>query len=158
MSENTKDNVRKFPRENSMTNGTEAHTLLHSIGGDIRPVKAAIWHVYRLLSGEIPISVSRVKDLWYCDPRVVIRADEMDALRRVAAEVTQKRKEARRALKSLGDAYLGAAERLRQIDPDFYRSEIFRLERQASNLGTLDRAGASLVGNGPSPKGEDTLG
>ncbi len=152
MSENAGDNVRRFPRENDMTNGTEAHYLIHSIGGDIRPVKAAIWHVYRLLSGQIPTSVSRVKDLWYSDPRVVIRADEMDALRRVAAEVTQKRKEARCALQNLAGAYLGAAERLRQIDPDFYRAEIFRLEQSARNLGVLDRpgtTGASPVGDGP---------
>src|SRR6187401_2693174 len=120
MSENTEENVRRFPRENSMTNGAETYNLLHEIGGDIRPIKTAIWQVYRLLAAQVPISFSRVKDLWYGDARVVVRADEMDALRAVAAKVRHQKAEAQRALKNLADAYLGTAERLRAIDPDFY--------------------------------------
>ncbi len=158
MSEMEAEKLREFPKENDMTNGAKTYNetfdLLHEIGGDIRPIKTAIWRVYRLLSAQVPVSFSRVKDLWYGDARAVVRADEMDALRRVAAKVRAQKEEARRALKRVADAYLGAAEQLRQIDEDFYRAEVHRLERQAHNLGILDRAGAAPVGNGPSPKGE----
>ncbi len=120
----------------NLTNGAEAYKLTREIGVGIKPIKAAIWHAYRLLVAQVPaITLSRVKDFWYGDSRVCVRADEIDALRRVAAEMARRKQEARHVLRGLAGTYRGAAERLRAIDADRYQSEIARLEREARTLG-----------------------
>ncbi len=154
MSEKTEQKFRRFP----MAIGTEAYTLIHEIGGGIRPIKTAIWQVYRLLSAHVPTSVSRVKDLWYGDQRVVVRADEMDALRRVAADIRHQKSEAKNVLGQLADTYRAAAERLRALDPDYHQFEIARLERLAGEICPADSpgtAGASPVAhpNDGEPRG-----
>ncbi len=118
-----------------LTNGAEAYRLVREIGAGIKPIKSAIWLVYRRLSAETPITLSRVKDLWYGDPRANVREEELDALRRVAAEMAARKQEAQRVLWGLAGTYRGAAERLRAIDAVRYQSEITRLEREARALG-----------------------
>ncbi len=126
-----------------MTPLAESYELVHSIGGGIRPVKFAIWNVYRLLSAHTPITESRVKDLWYGDARISVRAEEMDALRRVAAQIKRQKKEAQIAIQGLADAYQGAANRLRAIDPDYHGAEIARLERLVGDISPVAGTGAT---------------
>ncbi len=118
-----------------LTNGPEAYKLVREIGAGIKPIKSAIWFVYRRVSAEAPITLSRVKDIWYGDPRANVREEELAALCRVAAEVARRKQEAQRVLWGLAGTYRGAAERLRAIDSVRYSSEITRLEREARALG-----------------------
>ncbi len=67
----------------------------------------------------------------------------MDALRRVAAQVKRQKKEAQVAFQNLADAYRGAAERLRAIDPDYHGAEIARLERLVGDISPMDSAGTT---------------
>ncbi len=143
MSEKQRELSRIYPKGKHVTPATESYDIVHFIGGGIRPVKTAIWQVYRLLSAHVPITESRVKDLWYGDARISVRADEMDALRRVAAQVKRQKKEAQIAIQGLADAYQGAANRLRAIDPDYHGAEIARLERLVGDISPVDSAGAA---------------
>lgn len=126
----------------------EASALLQIIAGDPdRPVNAAIGRVVLRVARYLPMSFGRLEDIWYQEARL-IRAEEIDALREAAEERRRKEEAGRAAASELANLYLGVAERLRSVDEDFHRPEILRLERQARQIGALDRAGAQAAAVG----------
>jgi hypothetical protein len=100
------------------------------------------------------LPTQRVENLWYGEARVV-RAEEMDAIRRADAARQNKEKSAREQAAELGALFAGVAERLRQIDPDFHRNDVAQLLDAASVLGAPHRALADEAKGGltsdPSP-------
>lgn len=136
--------------ERSMSAVAEASTLLQMIAGQPeRPVKAAIGRAVARLTPYLPMSFTRAEDIWYGEARL-IRAEEIDAIREAAEARRRKEEAGRAAAAELANLYRGVAERLRQVDEDFHRPEIARLERNAREIGAVDRAGAAPVGLGPS--------
>lgn len=87
------------PSENSeMSALAEASMLVHALA-EPRPaadsVKAALQRASRKLSGWAP---SRVRDIWYADPRIRVSAEEMGRLRVAARRARQEEAEAHDAL------------------------------------------------------------
>ncbi len=145
--------VGKYPsnrRENKVTTAVrEAYDLVRIIAGEPRrPVKVALNRAAVRLAPYLPLSLSRITDLYYGEARL-IRAEEIDALRLVAAETRRKIEAGNVALRGIADVYRGAAERLRAIDPAFHSVEIARLERLARDCCPADRTGAAPIGDGP---------
>ncbi len=135
----------RYPRNRTQQFCTEAHELIKIIAGEpIRPVKAALNRAAARLLPFLPVSLSRVTDIWYGEARL-IRAEEIDALRLAAEDVRRKIEAGNVALRGLADVYRGAAERLRAIDPAFHSVEITRLERLARECCSVDRTGATPV-------------
>ncbi len=140
-------------REKPMSACAEAYSLVREIAGmPVTPVGDAIQRVVSRLTPHIHMSVSRAKNLWYGEARL-IRAEEIDALRLAAAEQRRKLEAGRAQVRHIAELYRAAAERLRALDPAFHGFEITRLEQQADQICPLDRpgtAGASPVGNAAS--------
>ena len=80
------------------------------------------------------LPVQRVENLWYGEARVV-KAEEMDAIRRADAARQAKEQSAREQAAELGELFAGIAERLRSIDPDFHRNNVAQLLDAAGVLG-----------------------
>jgi len=70
----------------------------------------------------------------------MVRAEEMDAIRRAAMARRDQEAKAREHAADLGTLFAGIAERLRSIDPDFHRHDVAQLLDAAGALGHLDRA------------------
>lgn len=122
---------------------TEAYDLVHEIAGEpARPIKTALDRAKARIAPYLEMSLSRVENIWRREARL-IRAEEMDALRAAAAARRRKVEAGRAAAAELADLYQGVAARLRQVDEDFHRPEIARLERSARALSPVDRAGAA---------------
>ena len=103
-------------------------------------VKAAIMRAARR-SG---LPVSRVEHLWYGEAKLV-RAEEMDAIRR--ADVARQKQEdsTREQVKSLGSLFAGIAAHLLETDPEFHGESIAALVDAARALGAGDSAVADAV-------------
>ena len=158
MSDERTENYPKARTRKEMTHSTEVYHLIGEIGGlPGSSVKVALNRAVVHLLPYLKTHYGRIRDLYYGEARL-IRADEIDALRACATDRRRKIEAGRAQVRHIAGLYLQAAERLRALDPDYHRPEIDRLEREAHALGVVDRAGAAPVGNGPSPKGEDTLG
>lgn len=108
----------------------EASTLLRKIA-EPRPVgdsvKSAITRAARRVSALFPLSMSRAEDIWRKEARL-IRAEEMDAIRRLAdrrivEEAQRERSELERRISRL--------EALLVQDEDFYRSGLDALREMA---------------------------
>jgi hypothetical protein len=88
-------------------------------------VKAAICRASRKLRWNF----SRVRSLWYADPRTKVSADEMTELRQAAKSTKA----------GATDDLLARLEcieaRLNQIDPDFHRAQIDSLRSAVRSLG-----------------------
>lgn len=92
----------------------EARDLLRSLA-EPAPAGAHIKGLIRIASRLADISFGRATAIWYGDERVVIRAEEMDALRRAVAQ--QKRQEvAKRAGKENDSAGNDLRELVERID------------------------------------------
>lgn len=131
--------------ERKMSCVAEASILLQGIAGaPARPVKAAIGRAVVRVARYLPMSFSRIEDIWYEEVRL-IRAEEIDAIRAAAAERQRKQEAGRAAAGELANLYLGVAERLRSVDEDFHCAEISRLERNARALGAVDRSAVEAV-------------
>lgn len=85
------------------------------------------------------LTTGRAKALWYGETRLV-KAEEMDAIRATDASRKAKEQSARDQAAELGALFVGVAERLRQIDPDFHRDNVASLVDAAGALGAVDRA------------------
>lgn len=109
-------------------------------------VKAAINRASARVSRYWPLSPSRAEDIWRKEARV-IRAEEMDAIRRACAEREASEAKAREHARSVGTIFAGVAERLRaSSDPEFHREDIAALVDAARLLGALDRPVAETEG------------
>jgi hypothetical protein len=104
-------------------------------------VKAAIDRAAK----RVGLPTQRVENLWYGEARIV-KAEEMDAIRRADDARQAKEQSAREQAAELGSLFAGVAERLRQIDPDFYRDNVAALLDAAGALGAVDRAVAGANG------------
>lgn len=111
----------------------EAVMLVQRIAGARSPgesVKAVIGRVCRSLR-KFGLSANRVRDLWYADPRVSVRVDELEALRSAAADVESKKHVER---------LFAAAASLEAIDEDFHRQSIDQLREIARSVSDVSRA------------------
>jgi hypothetical protein len=68
--------------ERKMTELAEAQMIVAVVAGPDGSAKERVLRASRLLSR---LSFSRVRDLFYADPRCRVRADELDYLRRMSA-------------------------------------------------------------------------
>jgi hypothetical protein len=114
----------------------EMQVLLRRIAGDAR-TKAALAKI----SDKLKLGERRVRDLWYGDPRVAVRPQELEAARRLAEEQ-----------KAVADAYttlLARIERLERAlllaDPEFGGAQVaaLRCARGARN-GMADLAHSTV--------------
>lgn len=113
-------------------------------------VKAAIDRAAK----RVGLPTQRVENLWYGEARVV-KAEEMDAIRRTDEARQLKERTARDQAAELGALFAGVAERLRQIDPDFHRDNVASLLDAAGALGAMDRAVDQTKAEGLTPDASD---
>ena len=85
------------------------------------------------------LPTQRVENLWYGEARVV-KAEEMDAIRRADEARQAKERSAREHAVELGALFAGIAERLRTQDPDFHRHDITALVDTARAFGAVGGA------------------
>lgn len=106
-------------------------------------VKARIRRAHSVLQSTFPgnpLKFWRVKAAWEGDAESWVGRAHEDLRERDRA--LRKKIEAGRAkTNELAIIFATAAERLRQIDPNFYREQIAQHERAASEIGALDRPG-----------------
>ena len=75
----------------------EAQVLVRRIAGAPGSVGDRIERAAR----KLPLSINRVKDIWYADPRIKVSADELLALRKAARVADDRRSlKERRALQA----------------------------------------------------------
>ena len=109
----------------------EAQSLVRKVAEPVPAgdsVKAAIVRASRRLKW----NYNRVKSLWYADERARVSGDELNQLRAVAKQHTAGHAD------DLMARLEYIEERLRQIDPDFYGSDIASLRRSVGALGSAD--------------------
>ena len=111
--------------ESEMNALAEANSLVHGAAGPGGSSKERVLRAARALSG---LSFSRVRDLFYADPRCRVRADELDYLRRVSAA---RQKEAAKNEYAELVARIERVEALLRADPDFYRPQTDALRQMA---------------------------
>ena len=99
-----------------------------------RPVGDSVKAAINRAAKRAGLTPGRVEDLWYGEARM-IKAEEMDAIRRADATRQAKEKSAREQAAELGALFAGVAERLRQIDPDFHSHNVAQLLDAAGVLG-----------------------
>ena len=91
------------------------------------------------------LPVNRVENLWYGDAKLV-RAEEMDAIRRADLARQKQEDSAREQIKSLGSLFAGIAAHLLETDPEFHGESIAALVDAARALGAADSAVAKAAG------------
>jgi len=145
--------MQEFPPENSefrseqeeptpMSSCLEAAALLRTIA-EPRPigdtVKAAINRAAKRVSAHLrqPMRPGRAEDIWRGEARV-IRAEEIDAIRRAAEARTNR--EARHEITQL-DARIARLEALLVQDAEFHRTEV-------DAVGTMARSAHRAVDRG----------
>jgi hypothetical protein len=115
---------------NSVRDGNrqEMRALLRRIAGDAR-TKAALAQI----SAKLNLRERRVRDLWYGEPRVAVRPEELEAARRIAEEQ-----------KAVSDGYetlLARIERLERAlllaDPDFGGAQVAALRCARDGLHVM---------------------
>ena len=118
-----------------MTPRAEAQSLVHAAAGAEGSVKERLRRATRAFSA---IKPTRVRDLYYADPRARVRADELAYLRdRLAARRAERQSSEAHAEAPAGDyaALLARIERLESLfraDPDFYGPQREALRQMAS--------------------------
>ncbi len=111
----------KSSEKSEMSALAEASMLVRDLAEPGRPgetVKAALQRACRHLTGWPP---SRVRDLWYADPRISVSADEMNRLRAAARREREEEQEARDELQSI-KATLARIEALLLADANPFRA------------------------------------
>lgn len=93
-------------------------------------VKAAMLRAWRKLPNW---TFNRVIDVWKADPRIAIKADEMDQLRRIAKR--REEKAASNELAELRSRLTRLEHLLVSSDEDFHRETINQIRSQAGGLG-----------------------
>lgn len=104
-----------------MSASAEAASLLRQVAGSGEPgeLKKAAWgRAYRRLSGAF--TFNRVKDLWRCEPRARVSADELEILRRKAGEQSGAKDE-------LGERIARLEAWAARSDPQFYSAHVAAL-------------------------------
>lgn len=118
----------------------EASGLLRKIAGARRAdenINAVILRVARQLQGW---TYSRVKDVWYRDKRVVVRATEVEQLRALADAERRDRRKNDNELAELRATVARLArieEYLQRTDPEFFVAEISAARDQAGQEGRV---------------------
>jgi hypothetical protein len=126
------------PVETKLNARIEAQSLIRSLAepcpaGD--SVKAGMVRAWRRLPSW---TFNRVIDVWKADPRIAIKADEMDQLRRIAKR--REEKAASNELAELRERLSRLERRMVQTDPDFFGPSIDQMRAQAGGLGGRDSA------------------
>lgn len=114
----------------------EASGLLKTIAGSRRAdesVKAVLHRLSRDLNLK-DWSYGRIRAVWYSDPRVKVRAAEMEQLRAVANRRVED-KEAANELAELRNRIARLEMLLERVDPAFHREAIASLRDQRRALG-----------------------
>lgn len=122
--------VRKMGRQTTLT---EAAQLLREIAGERaadESIKAVFLRLSRSLKGW---SASRVRDVWYRDERVAVRADEVDQLRATAK--ARRAEGAGNELQELRDRISRLERLLESSDEAFHSPTIAILRDQGSEVG-----------------------
>lgn len=124
--------------ETELNARVEAQSLIRSLAepcpaGD--SVKAAIVRAWRKLPNW---TFNRVIDVWKADPRIAIKADEIDQLRSVARK--REEKAASHELTELRERLARLERLLVSSDEDFHRETIAQVRQQAGGLGRDRRA------------------
>lgn len=131
------------PVETNLNARVEAQSLIRSLAepcpaGD--SVKAGMVRAWRKLPSW---TFNRVIDVWKADPRIAIRAAEMDQLRNAAKK--REEKAASHELTELRERLARLERLLVSSDEDFHRETIDQVRIQAFGLGnghrTVDRGG-----------------
>lgn len=104
-----------------------------SAGETVKAQQRRAWEALRRLP------FWRVRAAWYGEAGCW-SAVAVDEMRRLDAERRKKEAKGREAANELAAILATAAERLRVVDPDFYREQIAQHERAARALGAPDRA------------------
>lgn len=124
--------------EMQATSLDEAATLLRQVAGQ-RQAGESLKAVFRRLNRKLTgWSDNRIRDIWRCDPRIKIRADEIEQLRRLAeprvkAEASHELEELRATVARLA-RYEGLLQRL---DEEFYGPQISAARDQISEASRL---------------------
>lgn len=110
-----------------------------------RPVGDRVKAAINRAAQRVGMPAERVKALWYGETRLV-RAEEMDAIRRADRAREAKEQTARDQAAALGMLFAGVAERLRTGDEDFHREDVAALLDAARALGAVGGAVAEPEG------------
>lgn len=148
MSLNTsrKPDFQKVGEDQMSSLAAEMQAIAFRAAEPLRPeekVKARIRRAHSVLQSVFPgtpLKFWRVKAAWEGEAESWVGRAHEDMRERDRA--LQKKIEAGRAkANELAVIFATAAERLRHIDPDFYREQIAEHERSARALGAVDRTG-----------------
>lgn len=112
----------------------EASTLLRRTA-EPRPIGDSVKAAIRRAARRVGLSFGRAEDIWYRQARLV-RAEEMDAIRKAAAQRTQEQK-ARNDYQELMDLLSILEHRLAMVDEEFHRGSI-DAQRAATNVARGD--------------------
>lgn len=112
-------------------------------------VKARIRRAHKALQDAVPsrpLKFWRVKAAWDGEGGTWVGVAHEDFRERVKA-LESKIEAGRARAENLANVFHAAAERLRCVDPDFYREQIAGHEWRARQLGFVDRTGAEADDN-----------
>lgn len=128
--------IRENQSEKAMSTATlnEASDLLRALAGNRRAdesMKAVLRRVRRKLTGWKP---SRVRDVWYRDPRIKLRAGEIEQLRSLVDRKAED-KAAANELAELRNRISRLETLLERSDPTFHRETLGALRSQRRALG-----------------------
>lgn len=113
---------------------SEASSLLRQVAGNRRAdesKKAVLRRVGRVVKDWTP---SRIKDVWYCDKRVRIRATEVEQLRSLVSQREEQKAETDE-LAVLRTRIARLERLLEATDPAFHRPGIAAARQQLSAMG-----------------------
>ena len=156
MSEKITKNSGKSPELSEvayMTAIVEASELLQRAAAP-RSVKQALNYVAGLVNAELraerrpPLSMSRIEDIWRQEARV-IRAEEIDAIRKASKAAAKAEQDANHELNDLRSRVAFLEERLAKIDAHFHRESIAVARQMASDLGSLAGCADRALDRGP---------
>lgn len=125
---------KQSERAMSTASLNEAADLLRKLAGNRRAdesIKAVLRRVRRKLADWKP---SRVRDVWYRDPRVKVRAGEIEQLRALV-DRNAENKAAVDELAELRSRISRLETLLERVDPTFHREAIDTLRSQRRALG-----------------------
>ena len=127
--------MSEFPSEKSKMSAVAEMAMLCREAADSRAPAGNWKQRVSAVARTFGVGWSRAKDFYYATARRV-DAEEMDRARAAIRELR-----ARRQATELRTSFRVVANRLRQIDPDFYGDTIAALERVALPAGDVRRAG-----------------
>lgn len=122
-----------------MTAAVEARFLIRDVAGPM-PAGSQIQEMLNVVARKTGLGARRLRGIWNSEARA-IRAEEIDALRRAAAERKREKQEAldRNVFRELAERLAFLEQRMAEIDPSFPRSTLDACGPSENALGHTSR-------------------